>query len=249
MKENKKGYIRIILNKIFNFIYVITILICILLIFIIFMQKITDSNKSFYGYRLFRVVSGSMIPKYDIGEVVLCKETNVNDIKIGDDIVYKGIFGELENKIIMHEVVSINKDKDGKTVISAKGITNNQIDPDIRENQVYGTVKYKSLLLTILYSLATKKETSFIIIMILVINVFLSFKSENKEKILEEMRFEKEKEERKKKKREKKLNDKENHKKIKKQNNNNLNIIKEEDKKTNKIKNNDEKDISDEEKS
>lgn len=104
MEDNKIIKINIIKIAL-KILYNILVIWCILLILIIVMQKITDSNKSIGGYRIFRVVTGSMLPQYDIGEVVICKEIPANKIKKGNDIVYRGRIGELSGKIIMHEVV------------------------------------------------------------------------------------------------------------------------------------------------
>ena len=47
------------------------------------MQKVSDSNKSIAGYRIFRVITGSMEPEYEVGEVVISKEVDPKNIKIG----------------------------------------------------------------------------------------------------------------------------------------------------------------------
>ena len=56
-------------------------------------------------------------------------------------------------------------------------------DPKINQDQIYGIVIYKSKLLTILYKLATNIYSVFVIVSILVLNVFLTFKNSKKEKI------------------------------------------------------------------
>ena len=164
MKMEGQNKIKNILKKIFSIIYNLITIVCVLLIAVIVIQRFWDNEKSFAGYRFFTVISGSMVPKYDIGEVVICKETDPSEFKVGDSIVYKGKEGIIEGKRILHEIVSIKDGENGKKIISAKGITNNVIDPEISEDDIYGVVKYKSRLLTFLYFLAMKKETSFIII-------------------------------------------------------------------------------------
>lgn len=178
MEDNKIIKINIIKIAL-KILYNILVVWCILLILIIVMQKITDSNKSIGGYRIFRVVTGSMLPQYDIGEVVICKETPANEIKKGNDIVYRGRIGELSGKIIMHEVVDKKNDSNGKIVFHAKGISNQEEDPEVREEQILGVVKFKSRLLTILYKMATNIYSSFFIILVLVINVFIAFKKDS----------------------------------------------------------------------
>lgn len=166
--------------NIFNFIlkigYDILIAFCIILIMVIVMQKVTDNNGSIAGYRLFTVVSGSMEPKYNIGEVVICKEMDPNDIIVGDTIVYKGLTGDIKGKTIMHDVVEIKNDGD-TLIFHARGIANNRDDPDIKPEQILGICVYESYLLTLVYSLATSTYASAIIIVVLVLNVFLSFRT------------------------------------------------------------------------
>lgn len=165
--------------------YQILIILCVILTLIIVFQKISNSNRTIFGYRIFRVITGSMEPEYDVGQVVICKETNPNDISVGDDIVYLGTYGEYNGKIIMHEVVAIDKDENNNNVnFHAKGLHSASVeDPQIKPSQVFGTVKIKSGILTLLYKLATSIFSAFIIITVLVLNVFISFKASGKQKV------------------------------------------------------------------
>lgn len=181
-KEWKGNLIKNIFKITLKILYNLLIVLCVLLILIIALQKITDSSGSLAGYRIFRVVTGSMLPQYDVGEVVICKEMEATNIKVGDDIVYKGSSGELRGKVIMHEVVKIEINENDNLIFHAKGISNTQEDPDeIRADQIYGVVKFKSQILTVLYKLATNIYSSFIIIIVLVLNVFISFKTTKKD--------------------------------------------------------------------
>lgn len=167
----------------FRILYQILVIFCLILTAIIILQKVTNSNKSIAGYRIFRVITGSMEPEYDVGEVVVCKEVSPKDIKVGDDIVYLGTYGDYNGKIIMHKVVAIDDDGKGNLTFHAKGLHNASVeDPQIKDKQIYGVVKLKSEILTVLYELATNIYTLFVIIIILVLNVFISFRSSNKEK-------------------------------------------------------------------
>lgn len=166
-----------VLKIVFKILYQLLIIMCVLLILIIVFQKFSDNNKSIGGYRIFRVITGSMVPEYDIGEVVISKETDPKKIKVGDDIVYLGNYGEYAGKIIMHEVTKIDKNEDGSLTFHAKGLFAGSVeDPLIKESQIYGVVKLKSGILTLLYKWATSIYSAFIIISILVLNVFISFK-------------------------------------------------------------------------
>lgn len=173
-----------IMKIVLKILYQIFIIICLLLAVIIVLQKVTDSNRTILGYRIFRVITGSMEPEYDIGQVVICKETDPNDIKVGDDIVYLGKYGEYNGKIIMHEVIGIDRDENNNLNFHAKGLHSSSVeDPQIKASQIYGVVKFKSGILTVLYRLATSIYSAFIIITILVLNVFISFKFSGKQNV------------------------------------------------------------------
>lgn len=164
--------------------YQLAVIMCLIITIIIVLQKATSNNRTIFGYRIFRVITGSMEPEYDIGQVVICKETNPEQIKIGDDIVYLGKYGEYNGKIIMHEIVGIDKDENNNLNFHAKGLHTASVeDPLIKPNQIYGVVKFKSGILTILYNLATSIYSSFIIVTLLVLNVFISFKFTGKNNI------------------------------------------------------------------
>lgn len=179
--SSKVRVMKKILKIVFKILYQILIILCVLLIAIIVFQKVTESNRSVGGYRIFRVITGSMIPEYDVGEVVIAKETNPADIEVGDDIVYQGQYGDYNGKIIMHQVTKIDVDENNNRTFHAKGLQNNSVeDPQIKPNQIYGVVKLKSGILSILYRLATSIYSSFIIITILVLNVFISFRFSGK---------------------------------------------------------------------
>lgn len=187
--RSKSDVAKKILKIVFKILYQILIILCVLLIIIVVLQKVSDSHRTILGYRIFRVITGSMEPEYDIGTVVICKEVDVNDIKVGNDIVYLGKYGEYNGKIIMHEVIDIDKDENGNnTNFHAKGLHSQSVeDPQIKPDQIFGVVKFKSGILTILYNLATSIYSSFVIVTILVLNVFISFKfTGNKTQQLEE---------------------------------------------------------------
>jgi len=182
--RSKWGIAKKIIKIVLKLLYQMIIVLCAIMIVIIFMQKITDSNKTILGYRIFRVITGSMEPEYDIGQVVIAKQIPPEDIEVGDDIVYLGTYGDYNGKIIMHEVVGIDKDENNNLNFHAKGLHNLSIeDPQIKPHQIYGVVKFKSGILTKLYDLATSIYSSFIIITILVANVFLSFRPSVKDKL------------------------------------------------------------------
>ena len=98
-------------------------------------QRVSNNEKSFLGFRIFKVETGSMIPKYQVGDVILIKETDINKIKVGDDVTYYGTSGSMKGKIVTHQVIEI-KEKEGRKIFQTKGIANTSKDPEISGDQI-----------------------------------------------------------------------------------------------------------------
>lgn len=145
-------------NKIINCIFsVIEWAICLILVVLIILtgfQRFSNQG-NFFGYRIYTVASGSMIPTYNIGDTLLIKETDATEIEIGDAVTYLGSKAGVDGMIITHQVVGIDKDDNGKISFHTKGIANNIEDPVVSEEQVLGKVVYKFFLLSILGKITT----------------------------------------------------------------------------------------------
>ena len=84
-----------------------------------------------------------MVPEYEIGTAIIIKNTNAEDIQIGDDITYLGQEESFKDKIVTHRVIKKEKKEDGTYRFVTKGIANTEEDPEINESQIYGKVLYK----------------------------------------------------------------------------------------------------------
>lgn len=117
------------------------------------LQRFSKNEISVFNYRMFTVASGSMEPKYVVGDVLFSKDVDASVVKVGDAITYLGKTGDVANKVITHEVVKIEKDENGKYVFHTKGLTNLVEDPIVYEDQLYGIVIYKAVLLSLVYKI------------------------------------------------------------------------------------------------
>lgn len=157
MKKNKKKEKKIKQKKPNNIlkIFGIVIKICVLVFMAMFaliicMQRFSDNNLSIFNYRLFSVASGSMAPKYVIGDVILCKKVDLHTLNVGDDITYLGTSGTFKNKVVTHRILRI-EEVDGKLEFHTKGIASTRIDPIVKEEQVYGKIVTELRFLSWLY--------------------------------------------------------------------------------------------------
>lgn len=153
-KKNKT--VRKTFKILWDIIVKLVTLLIVLISLIIIVQKVTNNKESFFGYRIFRVQTGSMIPKYQIGDVILVKKQDVDKIKVGDDVTYLGESSSVKRILITHRVIDI-QEVDGKKEFHTQGIANNLEDPVVHGNQINGVVQFKMPILTLLCKLLNNK--------------------------------------------------------------------------------------------
>ena len=141
-----------IIKKIFKIIKGIinTIIMVVVLAFVLIvcLQRFSNNKISFFDYRIFTVVTGSMEPRYKIGDILIAKEKAPDEIKVGDAISYLANRGEVKNNVVTHEVVNITQNENGEYLFHSKGLVNLVEDPVVHEEQLYGVVVYKTKLLS-----------------------------------------------------------------------------------------------------
>lgn len=148
--KNKNQIIKII-NRVIEIIFTIFI---ILFCLIVVCQRFFQKENSFFGYHVFTIVTESMEPELKVGDIILVKDTESNDIKIGDNITYQGMSDELNGKIITHKVVNLIKEND-KNIFYTQGVNTSTIDPAVYYEQIYGVVQYKFIVLSFIYKIIT----------------------------------------------------------------------------------------------
>ena len=121
------------------------------------------------------VATGSMEPQYNIGDLIIIKETPKEKIQVGDVINYISANGI---DTITHRVVEI-LEKDGETYYKTNGDNNNGEDPElVNFNQVQGVLIFK---ISNLGTIITKMVTGTGIIIIFAFIILSYLKDEDKE--------------------------------------------------------------------
>ena len=136
--------------------FVIKAIIYILLIgilLIILVQKITDNKHAFMGIQIFRVISNSMKPEYNVNDILLVRQTNPEEIKVGNNITYLGKIDDEIYAPITHKVVQIEKTQENTLLFYTKGLANITEDPVVTEQQIYGVVVSKLHILSLINKL------------------------------------------------------------------------------------------------
>jgi len=142
-------------------------------VFSVFLQRFSNNKLSIFNYRMFTVISGSMEPKYKIGDVLIAKETDPKTIKVGDIVSYLGNSGSFKDKVVTHQVTKIEQVGD-KLYFRTKGLANLVEDPPVSENQLYGKVIYKCAIISLVYKIVSTNIGFYLFIIIPVLVIISS---------------------------------------------------------------------------
>ena len=145
---------------------------------IILVQRFSNNNMSVAGYRIFTVLTGSMVPKYLVGDVLLVREVEPTEIQIEDDVTYMGKVGTFADKIVTHQVIGIEAAENGTLNFRTKGIANDSEDPIVNETQIYGVVQMRLPIITKLNGIVNNMYGMYFLIIIpLAVIMFSEMKS------------------------------------------------------------------------
>lgn len=143
IKENK------ILKILMMIIKAIISFLIIVVISIIFIQRISNNKVNLGGYSIYTIITESMVPKYNVYDMVVAKKVDTEEIETGNIVVYEGRKGDFAGKIVTHEVIKIDKVND-KTLFHTKGLANDIEDPLVEPEQIMGKIVMKSNILSII---------------------------------------------------------------------------------------------------
>lgn len=134
-----------------------------------------DKTVSFFDYHIMRVLSNSMEPGIEVNSCVIIKETDIDDIQVGDIITFRSSEVEIYGEYNTHRVyeIRINEDTGEKEYIT-KGDAFEYPDrtPVTYENilgKMYKKIPYSDKLNTIIEKLANNKVYFFVIILPLIL--------------------------------------------------------------------------------
>lgn len=156
-------------NKIVKLIVGIIKTICIsfilLFLLVVIVQRVSGNNFSVGGIRVFTVISNSMVPRYEIGDVLIVANKDINKIAVGDNLCYMGTVEDFKDKVVTHEVKKITEEN-GEKIFITEGIANVMQDPPVKEEQVYGVVVHKTFLISLMSKLSKNPLTFLLLIFI-----------------------------------------------------------------------------------
>lgn len=108
-----------------------------LLVLLIVLSAIFLMGSRLIGYQCYTVISGSMQPKYKVGDLLYVKDVDVNTIKVGDDITF--ILNE-DLVVATHQVVRVDAENQH---FYTKGLANEIEDSEpVHFNNVIGIPQF-----------------------------------------------------------------------------------------------------------
>jgi len=112
------------------------------LVIVMVLSAVLLMGSRLIGYRVFNVISGSMAPKYNVGDLIYVKEVDVDTIQVGDAITF--VLNE-DLVVATHRVVDIDAEKQH---FYTKGDANETVDASpVHFNNVIGIPKFRIPLL------------------------------------------------------------------------------------------------------
>lgn len=138
--------------------------------FSLIVQAVLRPNETpaFLGYKMYVIISGSMQPELDIGDIVVVKKINPEDLKKEDVISFrKG------QTIITHRIAEVQKTDESLKFVT-KGDNNNTDDKDlVTTKEIEGLVVNKIQKLGKIVLML--RDKTLIIVIVLIYYIFLMY--------------------------------------------------------------------------
>ncbi|MGD9901233.1 MAG: signal peptidase I [Spirochaetales bacterium] len=128
MKEETKN--RRVLDKVISIILIVFIVASTFTAILFSYYRSQNKMITVFGYSVCYILTASMEPTLNVGDVILIKDTDPTEIQIGDIITYKSDYGSLAGSYITHRVTQIT-DNEGVLWFTTKGDANSVEDVEI----------------------------------------------------------------------------------------------------------------------
>ena len=113
------------LSRIFNVLANIIIALIVALCAVIMLPKV-------FGYEVYGILSGSMLPNYPIGSIIYVQHEEASHIEVGDVITFNMAAGS--DVVATHRVVEINSDDD--EILKKIRKTVKKEEPDVKVEEI-----------------------------------------------------------------------------------------------------------------
>lgn len=158
------------LKKLKYILGVFMLIIFLVSVFYIMYVRIADEVPTLFGYSVMRVTTEDMEPKINIGEVVILKQVEPSELKLGDVISYKSDLTVTNSIYVTHQISKEPYEKDGVYYFTTRGLKADSVnDPEITDAQVRGKVMYLIPFVGTFYDFVTQWYGMVSLILLLVV--------------------------------------------------------------------------------
>ena len=141
-------------KKIMNVLSVVVLVVMVLFVFLLILTRSMGNTPSLFGYYVFRVSSDSMEPTMDVGDVILVKSADADDIRKDDVVTYLSRSGVMYGQNVTHRVVTEPYRENGTLYFQTQGdAVGAPLDEPITYEQIRGKYVRKLVLIGKFYSL------------------------------------------------------------------------------------------------
>lgn len=115
-----------------------------LVVFISVLNASAGKVPSVFGFSVLQVKTGSMLPEYEVGTVVVTKKVDANDLKVGDVISFYSMDQDISGEVNTHRIEKIEHGGDDNApYFTTKGDNNSEVDENkVWPVQIVGKVVY-----------------------------------------------------------------------------------------------------------
>lgn len=158
------------IKTLLNILGTVLLVILIAVVIVMFNARISGEAPNVFGYQIFRVSSGSMEPQLMIGDVIIVKDVEPQEVKNGDIVTYMGEEGDLDDKFITHQIIADPQYVDGEYVFQTQGTAVGTIaDPLWYEDQLVGVYVCKVPFIDTVYNFFLKPYGLITFVLIIVV--------------------------------------------------------------------------------
>jgi signal peptidase len=137
----------------------------VIVILFLILSKASGGIPSIFGHHMYVIVSSSMSPELEIGDVIISREYEGESLAVGDVIQYVGQRDDMQGKIITHEIISVSGEGEDAVIVT-QGIANLEPDPPIRGSDVVAVMQYKTVVIDKIYG-AVSTTAGFVFLVML----------------------------------------------------------------------------------
>jgi len=157
--------VKAIAKKAMQILSIAIVVIEILIIGTIVITKVSGNVPNLFGYSLYVIVSPSMSPDLEIGDVIVSRQYKGGELQVGQVVEYVGKSGDMTGKIITHRIESISGEGDDRVIIT-KGTANADADPPISPSDIIAVMTYKTVIIDKIYAVLST-TVGFILLVLL----------------------------------------------------------------------------------